>query len=61
MKDPIKTLALPLGGAKSVRTALQILIEFILVSNRNQQGLPKKIEDYLDETDGCGTVEALKK
>ena len=61
LEKPIKTLALPLGGAQSVRTALQILIEFILVSNRNQQGLPKKIEEYPDETDGSKTVEALKK
>ena len=61
LQRPIKTLALPLGGAQAVRTALQILIEFILISNKNQQGLPKEIGKYPDDTDGSGTIEALKR
>ena len=34
-KRVVKTLNLPLGGSKGVRTALEVLIEFILIANRN--------------------------
>ena len=31
-----------------------------MIASRNQQGLPKKIEDQPDDTDGNGTIRALK-
>jgi hypothetical protein len=61
IRRPIKTLDLPLGGSKGVRGALQILIDFMLISNKNQQGLPKYIEDQDDDEDGVGTVSVLKR
>lgn len=61
MQRPVKTLDLPLGGPKSVRTAIQALIDLMLVANQNQQGQPKRIEDTLDDLDGTGTISALKK
>lgn len=33
LKSPIKTLDLPLGGSRNVRTAIQILIDLIMVAN----------------------------
>lgn len=60
VQKPVKTLDLPLGGPKSVRTALETLIEFNLIATRNQQGDPKKIE-YVDEDEtGEKTVELLR-
>jgi len=58
---PIKTLDLPLSGSKGVRTAMQILIDFLLVANRNQSKTPKKIDDYNDDADGQETISVLKK
>ncbi|SDZ41018.1 Protein of unknown function DUF262 [Pseudomonas syringae] len=42
IKSPIKTLDLPLGGPRGVRTALQALIDLALIATRDQQGTPKK-------------------
>ncbi|WP_210558728.1 MULTISPECIES: DUF262 domain-containing protein [unclassified Pseudomonas] len=61
LRRPIKTLDLPLGGPKVIRAALQTLIDFILVSVRNQQGDPKAISDMKDDLDGVDTVRALEK
>lgn len=61
IKRPIKTLDLPLGGSKGVRTALQVLIEFLLISNRDQQGLPKDVYGKPEDDNGDATVEALGK
>lgn len=61
LKSPVKTLDLPLGGSKGIRTALQVLIDFMLISNRDQQGAPKKVEDQAEDTDGSGTVESLRR
>ncbi len=57
--SPIKTLDLPLGGSTGVRTALQILVEFLLEANRNQLGVPQKLKDQADDEDGTGTKDAL--
>lgn len=56
---PIKTLDLPLGGAKGVRIALKTLVDFSLIASRNQQGAPKEISDQDDDADGAGTLEIL--
>jgi hypothetical protein len=61
IKKPIKTLDLPLGGPKGLRTALATLIDLILIATRNQQGEPKKIETTGDDETGEGTIEVLKK
>lgn len=61
IKKPIKTLDLPLSGSKGIRTALQILIDFILISNSNQQTGITKLEDYLDDSNGDETLQVLKK
>jgi transcription termination factor NusB len=61
IKRPIKTLDLPLGGPKGVRTALQALIDLSLIATRNQQGLPKGIYDTADDVDGTETIAVLTK
>lgn len=61
IKRPIKTLDLPLGGPKGVRTALQVLIDLALIAIRNQQGLPKGIYDTADDFDGIETIAVLTK
>lgn len=61
LNTPIKTLDLPLGGSKGVRAALQVLIEFILTANKNQQGEPSGIDKYNDDETGQETVDVLTK
>ena len=61
IKRPIKTLDLPLGGSKGVRTALQVLIDFMLIANRNQQGIPKDVYGMDEDVSGESTVASLKK
>jgi hypothetical protein len=61
VKRPIKTLDLPLGGSKGVRTALQVLIDFMLIANRDQQGRPNKLEDQEVDERGEATLQALTK
>lgn len=61
IKRPIKTLDLPLGGPKGVRTALQALIDLALIATRNQQGIPKGIHDTEDDIDGTKTIVVLRK
>lgn len=59
IKRPIKTLDLPLGGPKGVRTAIEALIDLTLISTRNQLGLPKSIQDTNDDYSGEGTRSVL--
>ncbi|PHM52809.1 GmrSD restriction endonuclease domain-containing protein [Xenorhabdus sp. KK7.4] len=61
LKRPVKTLDLPLGGSRGVRVALELLISFILIANRDIKGNPKSIYDQDDDQDGHLTVEVLKK
>jgi Protein of unknown function DUF262 len=61
VKRPIKTLDLPLGGPKGVRTALQALIDLALIATRDQQGAPKRIDDTVDDIDGAETIAVLSK
>ncbi|PCH76006.1 MAG: hypothetical protein COB98_07420 [Flavobacteriaceae bacterium] len=61
LKRPIKTLDLPLGGSKSVRTALQILIDFLLITNRNQQGFPQDVSSHEDDINGELTLHVINK
>jgi hypothetical protein len=61
LKTPVKTLDLPLGGPKGLRTALQVLIELMLIAIQGQSGLPKEVSDLPDDTDGSATVHVLSK
>lgn len=60
VKRPIKTLDLPLGGSKGVRTALQALIDFMLIAARNQEGKPARLQDHDIDSNGAATVKVLK-
>lgn len=59
-KRVVKTLNLPLGGSKGVRTALEVLIEFILIANRNQKGQPDQLDGYPDDDTGDATLRVLR-
>lgn len=61
LKRPVKTLDLPLGGSRGVRVALQLLIDFILIANRDLNGKPKTIYEQLDDFSGDLTVEVLRR
>lgn len=61
IKRPIKTLDLPLGGSKGVRTALNILIDFLLLTNQNQQGFPESVSSHDDDSNGDLTLSVIKK
>jgi len=58
---PIKTLDLPLGGVAGVRTALSLLIDFVLIASRNQQGSPAKVDDQSEDQTGEMTIRVLEK
>lgn len=58
---PIKTLDLPLGGVAGVRNALSLLIEFILVANRDQEGKPAEIKDQIEDPTGEETTHVLNR
>ncbi|WP_248320844.1 DUF262 domain-containing protein [Caballeronia sp. Sq4a] len=61
LNAPIKTLDLPLGGSTGVRTALQVLIEFIVTANKNQSGEPSALDTTPEDDDGSSTIKVLKK
>lgn len=61
IKTPIKTLDLPLGGPRGVRAALQALIDILLMAVRDQNGLPRTVDDMADDADGQLTVDVLKR
>jgi len=61
LRRPVKTLDLPLGGAKGVRTALQVLIDFMVIANRGQTGTPASLEDYPPDEGGDLTVRILQR
>lgn len=61
INPPIKTLDLPLGGSKGVRIALQVLMEFLVIANRDYQGMPKKVDDMEEDHDGSATIFALQR
>lgn len=58
---PIKTLDLPLGGSRGVRTAMQVLIDFLLIADMTQHDLKKCVIDMEDDKDGDDTIRVLKK
>lgn len=61
IQSPIKTLDLPLGGSRGMRTAIQTLIDLCIIANRNQNGQPVKLGDTTDDATGQETLKALQK
>lgn len=61
LKRPVKTLELPLGGSKGIRTAMKVLIDFLIMSVRNQKDPMPDITSFDDDITGEGTVNVLKK
>lgn len=61
LKRPVKTLDLPLGGSKGVRTAIQVLIDFLLMAVKEQQKSLPNITKFQDDETGTETVNVLKK
>lgn len=61
VRQPIKTLDLPLGGPKAVRLALESLIEMGLIAVRKQDGSPKRVEDTDNDVDGSQTIRVLNR
>jgi hypothetical protein len=61
LQTPIKTLDLPLGGSRGIRTALEVLIQFMLIASRNNLGHPATVEEQQEDSDGSATVEGLSR
>ncbi|MBK1790059.1 GmrSD restriction endonuclease domain-containing protein [Persicirhabdus sediminis] len=61
LKRPVKTLDLPLGGSKGIRTAIQVLLDFILMASRNQDPSLPEIASFADDPSGEDTITILRK
>ena len=61
IRTPIKNLDLPLGGSKGIRTALQIIIEYLTIACMTQTQKNQTIEFGSDDDYGDQTIEVLKK
>ncbi|WP_164190804.1 GmrSD restriction endonuclease domain-containing protein [Stenotrophomonas geniculata] len=61
LQSPIKTLDLPLGGSRGMRTAIQTLIDLCIIANRDQSGQPRTLSDTSDDSNGSGTLKALQR
>lgn len=61
IQTPIKTLDLPLGGSKGIRTALQIIIEYLAIANISQTLKNNSIDFGTDDNVGEQTMAVLKK
>jgi hypothetical protein len=60
IKSPIKTLDLPLGGSKGIRSALQILIDYIAISCHSQTQKNIDVKYGADDFTGEETIHVLK-
>lgn len=61
IKTPIRTLDLPLGGSKGIRTALQIIIEYLSISCLTQTDKSPSIKSQTEDVDGEKTIDVLHK
>ncbi|CCH53084.1 hypothetical protein BN8_02148 [Fibrisoma limi BUZ 3] len=61
IKTPIRNLDLPLGGSKGIRTALQIIIEYISIACITQTEKHQSITFGTDDETGDQTIKVLKK
>jgi hypothetical protein len=60
LSSPIKTLDLPLGGSKGIRSALQVLIEYFGIACLSQTQKKINIEFGQDDETGDTTIEVLE-
>jgi hypothetical protein len=60
IKTPIKNLDLPLGGSKGLRSALQIIIEYLSIACLTQANKFPSIKSHNDDVNGEKTIEVLK-
>lgn len=60
LKQPIKTLHLPLGGGASPLLALDLLIKFTTLASATQQAPFPKIETFPEDIDGESTKQVLR-
>lgn len=61
IKTPIRNLDLPLGGSKGIRTALQIIIEYLSIACISQTQKSQNISFGTDDAIGDQTISVLKK
>lgn len=61
LQQPIKTLALPLGGGVAPLNALDLLIRFVALANAAQQKPFPVISEFTEDTDGSATIQVLKR
>lgn len=61
LESPIKTLDLPLAGARGARAGFKPLADLLLIASQNQQGTPAKLSDSPDDPDGEATLRVLVK
>jgi hypothetical protein len=61
IKTPIRNLDLPLGGSKGIRTALQIIIEYLSISCLTQTDKSPSIKSQTEDTTGEKTIDVLQK
>jgi hypothetical protein len=61
LESPIKTLDLPLAGARGARAGFKPLADFLLIACQNQQGAPAKLSESADDPDGDATLAVLNK
>ena len=61
IKNPIKTLDLPLGGAKSPIVGLGVLMEWLACCDLSEQLSPKPLSDFPLDPDGKQTIELLSR
>jgi Protein of unknown function DUF262/HNH endonuclease len=61
VREPLKTLDMPLGGTVSPVDALSLLIEFLTVAGSRDQSKLRIISDYADDAAGQETVGVLNR
>lgn len=61
LKQPIQTLALPLGGGVAPLNALDLLIRFVSLANGSQVKPFPSISDFSEDLNGEATIQVLKR
>jgi hypothetical protein len=59
VKEPIRTIDVPLGGSVSPVDALALLVEFLVISGTREAKI-KSIAEYADDTTGDETIKILE-
>jgi len=58
IKEPLKTIDVPVGGTTSATDALELLIEFLVIAGSRDEK-PKAIDEYPDDENGEHTIKVL--